>query len=146
MPAGNLMSNLCFALTVWLCRSKCRNMRNNVWCLALLVHLDKPMCGIAVASASVALINVVTSAATDSMEQLAVNAPFLSKRMLEVAYDRLIARPEDQKHELLDLIHAPSMTGLPPAFIVTAEFDPLRDEGEQYASRLSSSGVQVSAV
>lgn len=82
-------------------------------------------------------------AATDSMEQLATSAPFLSKRMMEVAYDRLVEQPEDQKDELLDLNHAPNMTNLAPAYVVTAEFDPLRDEGEMYASRLSRNGVPV---
>ena len=49
--------------------------------------------------------------------------------------------PSDLGDPRISILKTPDVGGLPPAHVVTAGFDPLRDEGERYAERLEAAGV-----
>ena len=50
---------------------------------------------------------------------------------------------QDPLHPYVAPMRARSLAGLPPAFIITAEFDPLRDQGNAYGRRLAAEGAAV---
>jgi|FaiFalFF_MnMetaG_3_1042247.scaffolds.fasta_scaffold01659_7 acetyl esterase len=65
----------------------------------------------------------------------------LTREGMEWFWGHYLETPEQGADPLASPLRAPDVTGLPPALVVTAEYDPLRDEGEAYAERLAQAGV-----
>ena len=58
-------------------------------------------------------------------------------------WEQYLRSPEDAKDPRVAPLLTEDLSGLPPALVITAECDILRDEGEQYAHRLQQAGVTV---
>ncbi|HVO27892.1 MAG TPA: alpha/beta hydrolase [Candidatus Margulisiibacteriota bacterium] len=67
----------------------------------------------------------------------------LTKDMMQWFWNHYVGEAGDRFNPMASPLRAHSLKGLPPALVQTAEFDPLRDEGEVYAARLSEAGVAV---
>ncbi|HEX5226567.1 MAG TPA: alpha/beta hydrolase [Bryobacteraceae bacterium] len=68
----------------------------------------------------------------------------LTRPAMDYFWNHYLRNREDGRHPHASPIYAESLAGLPPAFVLTAECDPIRDQGEIYAARLRASGVPVS--
>ncbi len=67
---------------------------------------------------------------------------FLTREDMEWFRDQYLAGADPSDPRLSPLA-APDLSGLPPAVVTTAEFDPLRDQGDAYARALEEAGVPV---
>ncbi|HEY6319219.1 MAG TPA: alpha/beta hydrolase, partial [Acidimicrobiia bacterium] len=68
---------------------------------------------------------------------------FLTVDQMEWYREQYLATDADGEEPYASPIKAGSLVGLPPACVVTAEMDPLRDEGEAYGRALRAAGVPV---
>ena len=76
-----------------------------------------------------------------SMREFA-SGHFLTTEDMDYFADHYLPRPIDRRQAWASPLHA-NLAGLPPAFVLTAECDPLRDQGELFAQRLQQAGVST---
>jgi acetyl esterase len=90
------------------------------------------------------LIYPATDAAGEAASRRTFGEGFLLTRNdMDWFEERYLAEDSDRSDPRVSVLQAADLTGLPPAYIALAGFDPLRDEGEAFAERLREAGVRV---
>ena len=68
---------------------------------------------------------------------------FLTQGMMRWFWEKYLADPKQGGEGYASPLRAADLANLPPGLCITAEYDPLRDEGEAYAARLREAGIDV---
>lgn len=90
------------------------------------------------------LIYPVTDArAETTSRRLFADGYLLTQADMDFFEARYLPPAVDRDDPRVSVLRAPDPSDLPPAYVVTAGFDPLRDEGEEYARRMREAGVPV---
>ena len=90
---------------------------------------------------------VTDAGMTDGSYQTFANGPWLTKPAMVWFWDAYLPDVEGRKDVHVSPLNATpqQLNGLPPALVITAENDVLRDEGEAYARKLTVAGVTVTS-
>jgi acetyl esterase len=86
---------------------------------------------------------VAETAGTAPSRQTFGEGFLLTRADMDWFEDRYLPPGTDRSDPRVALLEASDFANLPPAYIATAGFDPLRDEGEAFAERLREAGVPV---
>lgn len=81
---------------------------------------------------------------TNSYQQFA-EGYFLTRQAMMWFWDQYCPAA-DRNQAYVSPVRAKSLAGLPPALILTAEYDPLRDEAETYAAKLQEAGTRCKVI
>lgn len=97
------------------------------------------------------LLQVLIYPTTDShftanSHKLFSNGFFLTEERMKWYRDQYLRTADDRDNPRASPLAADDLSGLAPAFILTAGFDPLRDEAESYAKRLKEAEIPVGVI
>lgn len=108
---------------------------------AIMAHISKEK------GPSISLQLLIYPVTNDDLENKTYTDPenqlLLEKRSMEWFWDHYAPNLEERKQVNASPLYAKDFTGLPPAVVITAGHDVLREEGEAYAIKLMEAGIEV---
>jgi acetyl esterase len=111
--------------------------------LAAVVSLLARGAGGAMPAMQLLIYPVTDAAATLPSRKLFAEGFLLTKEDSDLFEVHYLPPGSDAHDPRVSILEIEDLSGLPPAYVATAGFDPLRDEGEAYALRMRAAGVQV---
>lgn len=112
---------------------------------AAVALLARDRGGPAIAHQLLVYPNTDYQADTPSMRELN-DEYFFNAASVRWYWGMYLAAPQDGANPLASPLRADDLSGLPAATVITAEYDPLRDEAEAYAARLRAAGVPAEVI
>jgi acetyl esterase len=112
---------------------------------AAVALLARERGGPAIAHQLLVYPNTDAAADTRSMKEMD-DEYFFNPASVRWYWGMYLATPEDGSNPLASPLRAGDLSGLPAATVITAEYDPLRDEAEAYAARLARAGVPAEVI
>ncbi|MCJ2019997.1 alpha/beta hydrolase [Methylobacterium sp. E-065] len=112
------------------------NLVTNVAIMARDGNVEKPVQVVAVYP--MASTNLDTQSYKDN-----ASAKPLDKPMMAWFYDQTVRNDADRADPRLDIVGKADLKGLPPFTVVTAQIDPLHDDGKMLADKIKAAGGQV---
>ncbi|WP_342152030.1 alpha/beta hydrolase [Methylorubrum sp. SB2] len=112
------------------------NLATNVAIMARDGNVEKPLQVVAVYP--MAGTNLDTQSYKDN-----ASAKPLDKPMMAWFYDQTVRNDADRTDPRLDIVGKADLKGLPPFTVVTAQIDPLHDDGKMLADKIKAAGGQV---
>jgi acetyl esterase len=89
------------------------------------------------------LYPVTTNDMNEEVYKKSLDQSFITFDVMSLFWNLYLKNPLDGESPYTSPLKAPSLAKLPPAYVMTAEFDPLHFEGEAYAKRLKEANVAV---
>ncbi|HEX8753035.1 MAG TPA: alpha/beta hydrolase [Solirubrobacterales bacterium] len=111
--------------------------------LAAVVSLLSREAGGAVPAMQLLIYPVTDSAGELPSRRLFCEGFLLTRADMDYFESHYLPPGSNARDPRVSILEVPDLRGLPPAYVATAGFDPLRDEGEAYALRMREAGVRV---